>query len=137
MDFDLSAVQKDIQQAAREFAEKEFPDVARSCDANEEYPRALWKKACDLGFIGTFITEEFGGSGLGFFEMALIMEQFWRVGPGLRQCPVGCVRRRDHTELRDGGSEEKIPPPHPSRPRHILLRDHGAGRRQRHPSCIH
>jgi alkylation response protein AidB-like acyl-CoA dehydrogenase len=82
MDFDLTAEQKDIQQAAREFAEKEFPDVARSCDANEEYPRWLWKKACDLGFIGTFISEEFGGSGLGFFDMALIMEQFWRVDPG-------------------------------------------------------
>ena len=82
MDFELTAIQKDIQQAAREFAEKEFPDVARHCDEKEEFPMAVWKKACELGFVGVFIKEEYGGPGLGFTEYAMIMEQFWRVDPG-------------------------------------------------------
>jgi alkylation response protein AidB-like acyl-CoA dehydrogenase len=43
---------------------------------------AVWKKACELGFVGAFIKEEYGGPGLGFTEYAMIMEQFWRVDPG-------------------------------------------------------
>jgi acyl-CoA dehydrogenase len=83
MDFDLSPTEKDIQQAAREFAEKEFPDVAREYDEKEEFPMPVWKKACELGFVGGFIKEEYGGPGLGFTEVAMIMEQFWRVDPGM------------------------------------------------------
>ena len=83
MDFGLSATEKDIQQAAREFAEKEFPDVAREYDEKEEFPMPVWKKACELGFVGGFIEEAYGGPGLGFTEVAMIMEQFWRVDPGM------------------------------------------------------
>ena len=57
MDFDLSSEQKDIIKAAREFAEGEFPDLGDECDRKEEFPRQLWKKACDLGFVGVFIPE--------------------------------------------------------------------------------
>ncbi len=83
MDFDLTDEQKDIMRAAREFAEKEFPDLAQECDRKEEFPRSLWKKACELGFIGVFIPEAYGGAGLGFLEHCLINEEFWRVDPGI------------------------------------------------------
>jgi alkylation response protein AidB-like acyl-CoA dehydrogenase len=83
MDFDLTEEQKDIVKAAREFAEGEFPDRAQDCDRNEEFPRDLWKKACELGFVGVFIPEAYGGAGLGFFEHCLINEEFWRIDPGI------------------------------------------------------
>jgi alkylation response protein AidB-like acyl-CoA dehydrogenase len=82
MDFELTDEQRDIQRAAREFAERTFPEVAEECDLNETFPRDLWKKACDLGFIGTFIDEAYGGPGLGFLEHALIAEEFSRVDAG-------------------------------------------------------
>jgi acyl-CoA dehydrogenase len=82
MDFELTQRQKQIRLAAREFAEGEFPGVARDYDRREEFPRDLWKKACELGFIGLFIKKEFGGLGLGFLEFAMVMEEFWRVDPG-------------------------------------------------------
>ena len=85
MDFELSKEQQDIQKAAREFAEGEFVDIARDCDLNEEFPRSLLEKAADLGFIGVFIDEKYGGAGLGFLEHALILEEFWRIDPGLSQ----------------------------------------------------
>ena len=86
MDFELSKEQKDIKAAAREFAEGEIRDIAKAQDQKEEFPMKLWKKACDLGFVGVFIREENGGAGLGYFEACLIMEEFWRVDPG-----CGCV----------------------------------------------
>jgi alkylation response protein AidB-like acyl-CoA dehydrogenase len=82
MNFELTDEQKDIQKAAREFAEKTFPEVAEECDLNETFPMALWKKACELGFVGVFIDEAYGGPGLGFFEHALITEEFSRVDAG-------------------------------------------------------
>jgi alkylation response protein AidB-like acyl-CoA dehydrogenase len=82
MDFELTDEQKDIKKAAREFAEGMFPEVAEECDLNETFPRALWKKACDLGFIGVFIDEAYGGPGLGLLENVLIMEEFCRVDAG-------------------------------------------------------
>lgn len=82
MDFELTQRQKQIRLAAREFAEGEFPGVAREYDRREEFPKDLWKKACELGFIGLFIKREYGGLGLGFLEFAMVMEEFWRVDPG-------------------------------------------------------
>ncbi|MBT3258520.1 MAG: acyl-CoA dehydrogenase [Deltaproteobacteria bacterium] len=85
MDFELSSEQKDIRQAAREFALGEFEDIAGDCDQHEKFPPELIKKAGELGFLGTFIDEAYGGAGLGFLEHAIILEEFWRVDPGLGQ----------------------------------------------------
>ena len=82
MDFELTNRQKQIRLTAREFAEGEFPGVAREYDRREEFPKELWKKACELGFVGVFIRKEYGGLGLGFLEFAMVMEEFWRVDPG-------------------------------------------------------
>ena len=82
MDFELTNRQKQIRLAAREFAQGEFPGVAREYDRREEFPKELWKKACGLGFIGLFLKKEYGGLGLGFLEFAMVMEEFWRVDPG-------------------------------------------------------
>jgi len=85
MDFELSKEQQDIRQAAREFALGELKDIAAECDRNETYPPELIKKAGELGFLGVFIDEECGGAGFGFLEHAIILEEFWKVDPGLGQ----------------------------------------------------
>ncbi len=85
MDFALTKEQMDIKMAAREFAEKEFTDIAEECDEKEIFPKEVWKKACELGFVGSFISEEYGGPGLGLLEYTLIAEEFWRVDPGIGQ----------------------------------------------------
>jgi len=82
MNLNLTDVQKDIRSAAREFAEKEFPDIAVECDSREEYPFELWKKACDLGFVSLSFPETFGGAGLGLLEHTFVMEEFSRIDAG-------------------------------------------------------
>ena len=86
MDFEFTKEQKDIRSAARKFAEKEFPEVAKEIDRREEFPFELWKKACRLGFIGCFIPEKYGGAGYGVTEHCCIAEEFFRVDPGCGQC---------------------------------------------------
>jgi acyl-CoA dehydrogenase len=85
MDFELTREQKDIKKAAREFAIGEFSDVAREYDINETFPAEIVKKARELGLLGLFIPEEYGGPGFGFLEHAMVLEEFWRVDPGIGQ----------------------------------------------------
>ncbi len=99
MDFDLTKEQTDIRNAAREFAEGEFPELAQTCDREERYPMDLVKKAADLGFIGINLPEEYGGGGYGYLEKCLITEEFWRVDPGLGSVLTAATFGADMVEL--------------------------------------
>ena len=83
MDFNLTKEQQDIQRAAREFALGEFPERAQEFDRDETFDLDIWRKACELGFVGVFIDEAHEGAGLGFFEHCLIVEEFWAVDAGI------------------------------------------------------
>ncbi len=83
VDFLLNDEQKAIRDAAREFAEKEFPPVAEKYDLNEEYPWDIYKKAVKLGFIGMSIPEKYGGQGLKTLDACLVVEEFFRVDAGI------------------------------------------------------
>ena len=83
MDFTLSKEQQDIVKAARKFARSEFPERALEFDREEKFDLKIWKKACDLGFVGVLIEEKYNGAGYGFFEHCLINEEFWAVEPGM------------------------------------------------------
>jgi alkylation response protein AidB-like acyl-CoA dehydrogenase len=86
--FELTAEQRDIRKAAREFAEKEFTDIARELDAGERFEDKLWKKAAELGFLAMFIEEEYGGAGMGHLDQCIVIEEFARVDTGIAQCMV-------------------------------------------------
>jgi len=83
MDFELNKEQQDIVMAAREFAEGEFQERAEEFDRNESFDEAIFQKAAELGFVGVFIKEEYGGPGMGIFDASLIMEEFNVVDPGI------------------------------------------------------
>jgi len=77
MDFELSKSQKEIQRAAREFAKGEFDkELALELDRKHEFPRTIWQKAAELGFIGVHFPEPYAGQGLGVLENILIAEEF-------------------------------------------------------------
>ena len=102
--FDLSDQQKDIRQAAREFAEGEFPDIAQECDEKEIFPIDAWKEAGQSGFLGVFIDERFKGAGLGILDYAILLEEFWRVDPG---CGNILLSTLGSEFIQDYGSEEQ------------------------------
>ena len=73
----LSKPQKAIVKAAKEFAKGEFEsDLAQDLDRAGEFPRAIWKKAADLGFIGIHLPEAYGGGGMSMLEQVLVAETF-------------------------------------------------------------
>jgi alkylation response protein AidB-like acyl-CoA dehydrogenase len=81
--FELTAEQKDIKKAAREFAEGELKEIARELDEKQHFDEKLWEKAAELGFLAVFIDEEYGGAGLGYLEHSIICEELSRIDCGI------------------------------------------------------
>jgi alkylation response protein AidB-like acyl-CoA dehydrogenase len=107
MDFELSDEQKDIQKAAKEFAQGEFdPDLALELDQAGKFPESIWKKAAQLGFVGIHYPEEFGGQGLGFLENLLAIEAFCRVDSGIGSA-LSTVDLGSEVILKFGSNEQK------------------------------
>ena len=75
VDFNLSSEQRQLQQLARDFAQKEVAPRAHHHDETGEYPRELLKKAWELGLMNVHIEPDYGGLGLGTFEGCLISEE--------------------------------------------------------------
>jgi alkylation response protein AidB-like acyl-CoA dehydrogenase len=79
MDFELNKTQKDIQKAVRDFTRGEFDkDRAIELEQKHEFPRDIWKKACDIGLIGVHFPEDYSGQGLGCLEDIIVVEELCR-----------------------------------------------------------
>jgi acyl-CoA dehydrogenase len=99
MDFSLTKEQQDVVKAAREFALGEFEDRAQEFDRQETFDFEIWKKACDLGFVGMYIKESYGGSGMGLLACCLVMEEFWAVDAGMGSAVLSTIFGADIIDL--------------------------------------
>jgi butyryl-CoA dehydrogenase len=79
MDFNLTQDQRMVQAMVREFAAKEIEPIAAEIDESREFPHATIKKMAELGLLGVIIPEEYGGAGLDFTTLAIIVEEVSRV----------------------------------------------------------
>ncbi|MDH4269258.1 MAG: acyl-CoA dehydrogenase family protein [Dehalococcoidia bacterium] len=79
MDFDLSEEQNLTRQAIRGFAEKQIAPIARELDEKEEFSAELTHKMADLGLLGCFVSEKYGGSNMGYISYAIAVEELARV----------------------------------------------------------
>jgi alkylation response protein AidB-like acyl-CoA dehydrogenase len=77
--FELSNTQKDLQQHARTLASKEFAARAAEIDRSEAYPWDNVETLVKAGFMGFTLPKEYGGQGLGYLEVLLIVEEIARV----------------------------------------------------------
>lgn len=83
LDFGLTAEQKAVQELAREFAQKEIDPIVEEIDEAQRFPGEVFKKAGELGFLGVLVPEEYGGSGLGYVEYFLIINEISQVDPSI------------------------------------------------------
>jgi hypothetical protein len=75
MDFALSDEQRAFQETARVFAREEWLPNAPGWDERQEFPIEVLRRAAALGFAGIYVREEFGGSGLGRIDAAILFEE--------------------------------------------------------------
>lgn len=79
MNFELNAQQLEIQQRAREFAQKELLPGVIERDLEERYPMEILKKLGDEGLIGVQFDPKYGGKGLDYLSFILIVEELCKV----------------------------------------------------------
>ena len=96
---------QDLRTAVRELC-RSFPDAYwRELDARRAYPDAFVKALTDAGYLAALIPEEFGGSGLGMAEAAIIMEEINRSGANAGACHAQMYTMG--TLLRHGSDAQK------------------------------
>ena len=71
--------QQEIKDSVREFAEAEIAPHVMEWDETQHFPVELQPKLAELGLMGVFFPEEYGGAGMGYIEYATIIEELSRV----------------------------------------------------------
>lgn len=83
MEFGLNENQKMIAQMVRDFAEKEVKPFMNKWDEEEFFPVDTMKKLGELGLLGIYIPEEYGGSGFSYDEYVTALIELGKVCGGL------------------------------------------------------
>ena len=83
MDFDLGTNNNLIADSAKNFALQHISPFVMEWDESQFFPKNLFKKAGDFGFMGILVPENLGGSGLGYQEYVSIIEEISKVDPSI------------------------------------------------------
>jgi butyryl-CoA dehydrogenase len=78
VNLELSEEQKLLQKTVREFAETEVRPLAKELDETGKFPRALFKKAAELGLTGVAFPEAEGGAGFDHVSYTIVIEEISR-----------------------------------------------------------
>ncbi|KRS20687.1 isovaleryl-CoA dehydrogenase [Alishewanella sp. WH16-1] len=78
LNFDLGETVDMIREQVNSFAREEIAPRAAQIDHDNAFPNDLWRKFGDLGLLGITVDEQYGGSGLGYLEHVIAMEEISR-----------------------------------------------------------
>src|SRR5215471_7827228 len=76
--FDLGETADAIRETVQDFATNEIAPRASEIDRTNQFPRDLWPKLGALGLLGITVEEDLGGTGLGYLEHCVAMEEISR-----------------------------------------------------------
>jgi len=78
LDFDLGEVADLLRDTAESFAADEIAPRAAAIDRDNDFPADLWPKLGSIGLLGVTVAPEYGGSGMGYLEHVVAMEEVSR-----------------------------------------------------------
>lgn len=107
MDFALSETQEITRKTVRDFAEQEIVQQARAFDESQEFPHAWAKKMGELGLMGVFVPEKYGGAGLDTVCYAITIEELSRADASAGVIAAVCNGLVCEPLLRYGTEDQK------------------------------
>lgn len=78
LDFGLGSATDLLRESVAAFSRDEIAPLAADIDADNAFPRALWPKLGELGLLGITVEEADGGTGLGYLEHLVAIEEISR-----------------------------------------------------------
>jgi isovaleryl-CoA dehydrogenase len=104
LNFDLGETADMLRDTVRSFADDEIAPRAESIDRDNAFPRDLWPKMGALGLHGITVEEEYGGTGLGYLEHCVAMEEISRASASVG-LSYGAHSNLCVNQIRRNGSE--------------------------------
>ncbi|WP_460451656.1 isovaleryl-CoA dehydrogenase [Alsobacter sp. SYSU BS001988] len=102
--FDLGETADAIRETVAGFAQSEIAPRAEEIDKSNTFPRDLWPRMGELGLHGITVEEEYGGSGLGYLEHVVAMEEVSRASASVG-LSYGAHSNLCVNQMRRNGSE--------------------------------
>jgi alkylation response protein AidB-like acyl-CoA dehydrogenase len=79
MDFLQNEITEQVAQSAKDFALQYIKPHLMEWDESQEFPVHIFKELGKLGMMGVFVPEEYGGTGLGYYEYSAIIQEIAKV----------------------------------------------------------
>ena len=83
LNFGKSETQKMISDMVRDFSEQHIRPNIMKWDEAQTFPVEVFKKLGELGLMGVFVPEIYGGSGFGYYEYVTAITEISRVDPSI------------------------------------------------------
>ena len=106
LNFDLGETADMIRDTVKSFAAAEIAPLAAEIDKTDVFPRHLLPKMGELGLLGITVEEEWGGTGLGYLEHVVAMEEISRASASVG-LSYGAHSNLCVNQLRRWGTDEQ------------------------------
>ena len=107
MDFELTETQAMTRKTVREFVERDIIPESMKYDESQEFPAHWAKKMGELGLLGIFVPEKWGGSGLDTVSYAITIEELSRGDASAAVIAAVCNGLACEPILRFGTDEQR------------------------------
>jgi len=106
LDFDLGETVELLRSSVKDFAQKEIAPIAADIDRKNEFPNELWPKMGRLGLLGITVDPEYGGTGMGYMDHIIAMEEISRASASVG-LSYGAFSNLCVNQLNINGSKEQ------------------------------
>lgn len=106
LNFALGETGDMLREAVQDFAQREIAPIAADIDRDNHFPDNLWIKLGQLGLLGITVEEKYGGSGLGYLEHVIAMEEISRASASVG-LSYGAHSNLCVNQIRLNGTEEQ------------------------------
>lgn len=83
MSFDLGEDVNALREMVHKWAQERVKPLAAKTDLENEFPNELWEEMGELGLLGITVSEQYGGSGMGYLAHCVVVEELARVSASI------------------------------------------------------